>query len=96
MLIDITQSKLNYILWHVDPLLGNDRETNRQRPVNSNKGMAFSAPMAARATMDAATEERCFLCGPCLEVISRTSSERQCSAAQGSEELVGDFAVRNR
>jgi hypothetical protein len=37
------------ILWHVDPLIGNKHETNnytmavtRQRPINSNKGMAFS------------------------------------------------------
>jgi hypothetical protein len=37
------------ILWHVDPLLGNDREISnyttavtRQRPVNSNRGMMFS------------------------------------------------------
>jgi hypothetical protein len=39
----------------------------RQRPVNSNTGIVFSArstPMAAHATMDTATEERCFLCGP--------------------------------
>jgi hypothetical protein len=37
------------ILWHVDPLLGNDREignnttaVTRQRPVNGNGGTAFS------------------------------------------------------
>jgi hypothetical protein len=36
-------------LWHVDPLLGNDREISkytaavtRKRPVNSNRGMVFS------------------------------------------------------
>jgi hypothetical protein len=40
------------------------RPVTRQRPVYSNRGMAFSAqsaPMAAHATMDAAAEERCFL-----------------------------------
>jgi hypothetical protein len=46
------QSKtcLNYILWHVDPLLGNDREIGdcsaavaRQYSVNKNRRMAFSA-----------------------------------------------------
>jgi hypothetical protein len=54
----------------------------RQRPVN-NRGMVFSAqsvPMAAHATMEyvmhslsnncTATEERCFLRGPCRDVIS--------------------------
>jgi hypothetical protein len=30
--------------------------------------------MAAHTTMDRATEERCFLCGTCLDVISRTIS----------------------
>jgi hypothetical protein len=36
-------------VWHVDPLLGKDHETNnkttvvtKQRPVNSNRGIAFS------------------------------------------------------
>jgi hypothetical protein len=33
---------------------------------------ARSAVMAAHARMDRATEERCFLCGPCLDIISRT------------------------
>jgi hypothetical protein len=33
------------------------------------------APMAVNVTMDTATEERCFLCGPCLDAISRTISE---------------------
>jgi hypothetical protein len=50
-----------FILWHVDPLLGIDREISnyttaviRQWPVSSNK-------------------KKCFLCGPCRNVISRTS-----------------------
>jgi hypothetical protein len=41
------------ILWHVDPLLGSDREIGhytaavaRQRPVNNNRGMVFSATVA--------------------------------------------------
>jgi hypothetical protein len=38
--------------------------------------------MAAHATMDTATDERCFLYGPCLDAIS--------SAVQKSEELVGE------
>jgi hypothetical protein len=50
--------------------------------------------MAAYATISTATEERCFLCSRCLDVISRTISE--CSAVQLSEvqvgeELVGEF-----
>jgi hypothetical protein len=51
------------------------RPVTRQRPVNSNRGIVFSAlsaPMAAQAAMDTATEERCFLCGPFRDVLSRT------------------------
>jgi hypothetical protein len=40
---------ITLILWHVDPLLGGDREVGdctaavaRQRPANSNKGTVFS------------------------------------------------------
>jgi hypothetical protein len=43
------------ILWHVDPLLGNDREISnyttavtRQRLVNSNRGTVFSVPSVLR------------------------------------------------
>jgi hypothetical protein len=43
---------------------------------------ALSAPMAAHETMDAATEERCFLCCLCPDVISRTINE--CSAVEYS------------
>jgi hypothetical protein len=57
--IYITGGKDN-ILWHVDPLLGNDCEISnyttavtRQRSLNSNR--------------------KCFLCGPCRDVISSTS-----------------------
>jgi hypothetical protein len=35
---------------------------------------AWSAPMAAQASVNTATEDRCFLCGPCLDVTSRTIS----------------------
>jgi hypothetical protein len=45
----------SYILWHVDTLLGNDRERSnyttavtRQRPVNSNRGMVFSVRSVPR------------------------------------------------
>jgi hypothetical protein len=60
----------------------------RQRHVNNNRGMVFSAPavpMAAHATMEygmpqlrnnrTATEERCFLRGLCRDVISRAVSK---------------------
>jgi hypothetical protein len=47
-----------------------------------------SAPMTAHAAMDTATEEQCFLCGPCLDVISSVISEY--SAVECSEvERVG-------
>jgi hypothetical protein len=42
-----------------------------------------SAPMAAHATMDTATEELCFLCDPCIDGIRRTIGE--CSAVEVSE-----------
>jgi hypothetical protein len=70
------------ILWPTDPLLGNDRETNsetttvaRQWPVRQWIGWkamfsGWSLPMAAHATVDTATEERCFQRGPCREVVS--------------------------
>jgi hypothetical protein len=39
--------------------------------------------------MDIATEERCFLCGPYLDVTRGTISW---SAVQGSEEYIGELA----
>jgi hypothetical protein len=51
---------------------------------------ARSTPMADHATTDKATVQRCFLYGPCLDVISRTISESACSAVHGSEEFVGE------
>jgi hypothetical protein len=50
-----------YILWHVDLLLGNDREISKYKtvvakvwPLKSNRGTVFSAwsaPMTSHATM---------------------------------------------
>jgi hypothetical protein len=44
-----------FILWHVDPLLGNDSEISyytttvtRQRPVKSNRGNVFSVRSVPR------------------------------------------------
>jgi hypothetical protein len=48
------------VLWHVDPLIGNDSEIISQQPVNSNKGMVFSAwytPMATDATIGYSNSE---------------------------------------
>jgi hypothetical protein len=66
-----------------------------QRPLN-NRGMVFSAQsvlMAAHAAIEyiipllsnnfTATEEQCFLCSPCQDVISRNSSYRT-AAVQSS------------
>jgi hypothetical protein len=47
---------------------------------------ARSAKMPMHATINTATEDRCFLCGPCLNVKSRTTSE-----SYGSEKLVGEL-----
>jgi hypothetical protein len=70
-----TNSLKEGTVWRVDPLLSNDRETIKQRPVNSNRGMVFSAwsaPMAAHATIDSATGEPCFLCVLWRDLISWT------------------------
>jgi hypothetical protein len=62
------------ILWCIDPLIGNDRETNndttavdrqRQAPMEAEER---SASMAAHAHND----EQCFLRGQCRGVISGT------------------------
>jgi hypothetical protein len=59
------------------PFLGSGQRANRLwKAVFS----ARSALIAAHETIDTATEERCFQCGPCLDVISRTISE--CSAGK--------------
>jgi hypothetical protein len=48
---------------------------------------AQSAPIAAQDTMDTSTEQRCFLCGPCLDVIKTIS---ECRTVELSElERVG-------
>jgi hypothetical protein len=49
---------------------------------------ARPAPMAAHATMDTATEEQCFLCDPCLHILSRTI---RVSAVQGNEDFIGEL-----
>jgi hypothetical protein len=48
-----SETCLNYVLWHVDPLLGNDREIGnctaavaRQWSVNNNRRTVFSARSA--------------------------------------------------
>jgi hypothetical protein len=54
--LQITPSLIQfYILWYVDPLLGNDRETNSytttvttQRTVYSNRGTVFSVRSVPR------------------------------------------------
>jgi hypothetical protein len=52
------------------------RPVDRQRPERQCTGWkeAFSAPIAAHVTMDTATEEQCFLCGPCRGFISGKKS----------------------
>jgi hypothetical protein len=64
----------------------NSQPLTRQRHINNNRGMVFSVrsvPMAGHAVVDyvmpslsnscTATEEQCYLCGPCQNVINRTS-----------------------
>jgi hypothetical protein len=62
-------------LWHTDPLLINDSKISgytipfARQWLNSDH---MGIPTNAKATVDTATVGRCFLCGPCLDVISRT------------------------
>jgi hypothetical protein len=44
--------------------------------------------MPERQKWETATEEQCFLCGPCRNVISRTTSESQLRVDSWSNELV--------
>jgi hypothetical protein len=54
------------------------KQTTRQQPLlDTGWKTVFSdgsAPMAAYSTMNIKTEERCFLYGPCLDVIGRKIS----------------------
>jgi hypothetical protein len=50
--------------------------------------MASQISMFTSQQLETATEERCFLCGPCRDVISRTGSESQLRVESGSNELV--------
>jgi hypothetical protein len=73
-----------YILWHIDPLLGNDRETNnntmtvaRQRPARNNGGTVGSGVF-------------CFLCGPLRDYMTLPTefssfNAVQCSGVEWSE-----------
>jgi hypothetical protein len=66
-----------YIMWHVDPLLGNDREMDdrtvavaRQRPAN-NRGIVFSARSPKQKMEQQQMNGFFFLCSLCRDVISR-------------------------
>jgi hypothetical protein len=52
---DTTRKSANYIMWHVDTLLGNDRKISNYttavtstRPVNSKRGKVFSTRSVPR------------------------------------------------
>jgi hypothetical protein len=49
------------ILWHADPLLGNDRQISNYTTVITGQRPKTE------------TEERCPLCGPCRDVTRRAS-----------------------
>jgi hypothetical protein len=109
IIVDFNYRNIKKVLWRIDPLLGSALEINettpvaRQRPACQWNGWktAFSvrsAPMGANATMDTATDERCFVCGPCLDVITSSISECnaeftsvQMSEVHEGEELVGEL-----
>jgi hypothetical protein len=62
-----------YLLWHVDPSLGNDCEIISYTVTVARKWL--SSDRMGIATDSKATEERCFLCGPCRDILSRKSLE---------------------
>jgi hypothetical protein len=60
------------MMWHVDPLLGNDSKirnhttaVTRHQSVNSNRGTVFSVTTAVTRHQPVnSNRARCFLCGP--------------------------------
>jgi hypothetical protein len=61
------------MLWHIDPLLGNDRKISSYiTAVASQWVNNYHVGIPEDAI---AAEERCVLRGPCREVISRTDED---------------------
>jgi hypothetical protein len=60
------------ILWHVEPLLGNDQISIYTTAV-TEKRLRKQACLHGKH-LETAREEQCFLCGPCFNVISRRVS----------------------
>jgi hypothetical protein len=58
------------ILWHIDPLLGNDLEISSYTTVDAKQW--FRKQAYFHGNNWTATEERCFLCGLCRQVIRRS------------------------
>jgi hypothetical protein len=93
------------MLQHANPFLSNDSlktPVARQQIPNKFKWTGWkavfparSAPMAEHAIMDTATKGRCFLCGPCLDVIPRTirrASSVELSIVEWSKLVSSQFA----
>jgi hypothetical protein len=68
------------IMWHVDPLLGKDGE------------MTKYTTAVTRQRPVKRNRERCFLCDPCRDVMSRTSEMLigESVSQSVSEESIGD------
>jgi hypothetical protein len=62
-----------YIMWHVDPLLGNDRE--RSSYTKAVAKQQFRKQVCFHGNNYTAIMEGYFLCGPCRYVIGRAVSE---------------------
>jgi hypothetical protein len=60
-IVNFTLMYFIIVLWHVDPSLGNDREI-------SNYTMAVTRQQSINSNRRTG-----FLCGPCRDVISKTS-----------------------
>jgi hypothetical protein len=65
-----------YILWRTDPLLHNDHETNNEATP------AARQQILNKQQLNYNSEERCFLCGPCQNVISGTSESCSYSVSE--------------
>jgi hypothetical protein len=76
------------------PVASNDHEISNCTTAIAMVFSVRSVPMAAHATLEyitpllsnncTAAEKRCFLCGPCPDVISRTVSKESVSAVEWS------------
>jgi hypothetical protein len=95
----INEVRLVNILWHVDPLLGNDREISNyttgngsNKFITTNNGIigkwcSLRSPYDSDITQQYKNySKRCFLCSPCRGYITRSSCDSERILGQQWEE----------